>query len=296
MPPFTLGLDVGATKIAAGLVTGHRVPKVVSVATPKNNRREVIAAIAKVAEIFLHPKVTAVGVGIAGAVNSARGLVYASPNFPRDFRQVHLAVALSRRLHRRVTVENDAKCFVLAEATYGAGRGRPTVVGFTLGSGIGFGAVVDGKLLRGRDGLAGEFGHTTVVEHGLRCSCGKSGHLESYASGGGMVRFYRQLTGELIDTFELERRAHAGETAARRTIDFASDVLALWLSNAIATFNPDVVVLGGGLIRLPMLWRSAVPRARRLVPYRQFGDTPIRRAKLGNNAGIIGAALVANQV
>ncbi|MDD5110456.1 MAG: ROK family protein [Patescibacteria group bacterium] len=292
--PYRIGVDVGATKIAAGIVAGGRLVKSAKVATPKTNRRDVIATIAKLIRVFDHPKVTAVGVGIAGAVDAGRGIVYASPNLPKDFRDVKLAAALHRELNRPVAIENDAKCFTFAEATAGVGRQGKTVVGFTIGSGLGFGAVVEGKILHGRNGIAGEFGHTTVVEHGLRCSCGQAGHLESYASGGGMCRFYHQLTGRTVDTFELERLYQEGEIAARRTLTFCTEILALGIANAIAAFNPDIVILGGGMIRVPVFWRPAIAQVKKLVPYpAQLKDTPVVKTKLGDSAGIIGAALAA---
>lgn len=296
MPRYLLGVDVGATKIAAGLVVAGKVVKMATAATPKTSREDVVGAIIKLIGVFDHPKVARIGVGIAGAVDARRGLIHVSPNLPKDFRRVPLGKRLRQHFQKPVTIENDAQCFTLAEATCGAGRGKSTVVGLTLGSGVGGGVVIGGIILRGRDGLAGHFGHTTVVEHGLRCSCGQQGHLESYTSGGGMVRFYRQLTGKTIDTFKLEERAKQGEVAARQTFRYSAEVLALGIANAIATFNPDVVVLGGGLVRVPELWRPALPLVRQLVPYpEQLRSTPVVRAKLGDRAGLIGAALAASR-
>lgn len=295
MPNYYIGVDVGATKIAAGLVVDGKIAHHVTIATPTTNGRAVISAIAKTLGVFAHPRVRGVGVGIAGAVDAARGIVYSSPNLPRDFHNVALPKLLRRIAHVPVAVENDAKCFVLAEATAGAGKGKRTVVGFTLGSGVGGGVVIDGNLLSGRDGLAGHLGHTTVVEHGLSCSCGQRGHIESYASGGGLARFYRQLTGETIDPYELERRVLNREPAARKTFAYAAEILATAIANAITTFNPEVVVLGGGLTRVPTFWRPAVRLTKKLVPYRELLPVPIVRAKLGQRAGVIGAALVASR-
>lgn len=294
MPRYILGVDVGATKTAAGLVVAGKAVKMATAATPKTNREDVVSAIIKLISVFDHPQVASIGVGIAGAVDARRGLVHGSPNLPHDFRRVPLGQRLRQRFQKPVAIENDAQCFTLAEATFGAGRGKSTVVGLTLGSGVGGGVVIGGKILHGRDGLAGHFGHTTVVEHGLRCSCGQRGHLESYASGGGLTRFYRQLTGKTVDTFELEQRAMQGEVAARQTFRYSTEVLALGIANAIVIFNPDVVVLGGGLLRVPLLWRPAIAWCKRLLPYpEQLRSTRVVKAKLGQPAGIIGAALAA---
>ncbi len=296
MLKYFLGVDVGATKMAAGVVVNGRAAKVVTVATPKTTRADVIAALVKLLAVFDHPKIAGVGVGIAGAVDRRRGMVHSSPNLPADFRRVALGRLLGQRFNRPVTVENDAQCFTLAEAKFGAAKGQATVVGLTLGSGVGGGVVVDGKILHGRDGLAGHFGHTTVVEHGLRCSCGHRGHLESYASGGGLTRFYRQLTGKTIDMFELETRARQGDARARQTFSYGAEVLALGIANIIVVFNPDVVVIGGGLVRVPQLWRPATSWSKRLLPYpEQLRSTRVVKAKLGDRAGLIGAALVASR-
>lgn len=292
---YYIGVDVGATKIAAGIMVDHRVPKMVTVATPTTNRAAVISAIAKIIEVFNSRHIAGIGVGMAGAVDAGLGLVYASPNLPADFRHVPLARLLKKSIRRPVAVENDAKCFTLAEATVGVGQKMRTVVGLTLGSGVGGGVVMAGKIVRGRNGLNAELGHTTVVEHGLRCSCGRTGHLESYACGGGMIRYYRQLTGNTVDMFELERRAQHHEKAAARTFTDCSEILALGLANVIATFNPDIVVLGGGMTRVPKFWRPAVRAVKQFVPYpEQLANTPIVKTKLGDRAGIIGAALVAS--
>lgn len=293
MASIHIGIDVGGTKIAAGLVRGDRASRVTTIPTPKTNRREVTAAIVQLVRTLAGPRTARVGIGIAGAVNAAEGMVYSSPNLPPDFKNVPLARLVTRAVRRPTRIENDAKCFALAEATLGAGRGKRVVAGFTLGSGIGFGVVIDGKLLHGRGGIAGELGHTTVVEDGLPCSCGQRGHLESYASGRSMTRLYRRMTGRTVNSFELERRAKTREAAARRVLAYGAEILAIGLANAMTTFNPDIIVLGGGLSRVPIYWRPAVRRAARLVPYRQFLPTPIVRAKLGTQAGLIGAALVA---
>ena len=296
MQRYAIGVDVGATKIAAGIITDHRAPEIITIRTPKSTAAAVVTAIANSIKACGHKRASGIGIGIAGAVNAQDGIVYASPNMPKNFRNIRLATLLKKSLKCPVRIENDAKCFTLAEATYGAGRGKRTVIGFTLGSGVGGGVVVDGEILSGRNGLGGEFGHTTVVADGLRCSCGLRGHVESYACGGGMIRYYRQLTGKTVDTFDLERRAQRRETAALRTINYGAKILALAVSNAIAAFNPDMVVLGGGMTRVPLFWRPAVRQVKILVPYpKQLSHTLVVKSLLGNSAGVIGAVLAAQQ-
>src|SRR3989344_352374 len=182
MQRYAIGVDVGATKIAAGIITDHRAPEIITIRTPKSTAAAVVTAIANSIKACGHKRASGIGIGIAGAVNAQDGIVYASPNMPKNFRNIRLATLLKKSLKCPGRIENDAKCFTLAEATYGAGRGKRTVIGFTLGPG-------------------GEFGHATVVADGLRCSCGLLGHVESYACGGGMIRYYRQLTGKTVDTF-----------------------------------------------------------------------------------------------
>ncbi len=290
---YIIGVDVGATKIAAGLVYNNQVPKVIKIPTEAHlGKSKIIANIIKVIKIFDNPKIHAIGVGIAGQINSRDGLVISSPNLPKNFKNVALTKIIKKEFAKDVSIDNDGHCFALAEAVYGAGKKYEFVVGLTFGTGIGGGIVMHKRVLSGSQGIAGEFAHTTIAENGHPCGCSKRGHLESYASGTGMVSLYQELTGKTKDTFYIENKAIEGEAAAKRVISIMSDALGIGLCNIIISLNPDIIIVGGGLVRVKALWRSAFAVARKENPFLVSKKTKIVRAKLKEKANILGAALI----
>jgi len=198
---------------------------------------------------------------------------------------------LQRRIGLPVAVENDANCFALAEALRGAGRGHDVVFGVILGTGVGGGIVVGGRLLGGAQHIAGEWGHHSIDPRGPACYCGGRGCVETYLSGPALLRAYRERGGSAEDAAAVAARWRAGEDLAVAVRDEYLQVFGRALGNLLSILDPDVVVLGGGLSNLDELYgagRAAVERA-------VFNDellTPIVRHQLGDSAGVIGAALL----
>lgn len=293
---YIIGVDIGATKIAAGLVCGNAIPKTIKIPTEAHRGTEqIISNILRAVSVFDNPKIHALGLAVAGEIDSRAGIVVSSPNMPKNFKNIPLAKILEKKFKKEVSLENDGNCFALAESVYGAGKNKNFVVGLTLGTGIGSGFAIRQKIYSGAQGRATEFGHMTIAENGYICSCGKRGHLEAYASGTGMMRIYEELKGEKKDTFYIEEMAKKNEPAARRTLKIMSDALGVGIANLINGLNPDIVVVGGGMIRVRALWKPSVAKARREVVYESLASTKIAQSRLKDLANIYGAALVAER-
>lgn len=311
MSHATVGVDLGGTK-CLGLAVGpdgavlaeHRLP------TPRRGGAAVLDTIAAVAAHLRDavPGVSAVGVGAPGLVDAA-GVLRFAPNLPGV---EHLPVrgALQERLGLPVTVENDATCAAWAERELGAGRRGDCVVLVTLGTGIGGGLVLGGRLHRGANGFAAEIGHMVVDPHGPVCPCGQRGCWERFASGSGLGRLAREAAhaGRAARMVELAggdpedvRGEHVvaalseGDDDARRVMERFAWWLALGLANLANILDPELFVLGGGLVAAGDLLLEPARRAfADLVEggaYRPAID--IVPAALGERAGAIGAALVA---
>ncbi len=295
---FTVGVDVGGTKISSGLVDRRgKIAARFKLATEGSKGKEtVLANIEKsVAEVW-RPGVAAIGIGLAGLVDHKKGIYLEGPNFPSSFRNVAVASLIRRRFRVPVTIDNDVHCFTLAEAKFGAAKRDERVVGLTLGTGVGGGVVIDGALYRGRDNAAGEFGHMTVAKDAAElCSCGRTGHLEAYASGTAMARIYAKLSGRDAEPLDVERAARAGDPFAAKTFGIMTDGLAAGLANVIHALNPDVIVIGGSIGAIDLLWKPLPDKLRALLVYPQSASTRVVPSALGGDASVLGAAFLAKK-
>ena len=291
-----LGVDVGGTKIHAGLVSQTKVIKQIRVATGVNQGRPaVINNIKKTISELNSSQVKGIGVSIAGSISADRGSVLFSPNLPKNFKNVPLGKILKKTFKKEIRIENDANCFTLGEAIFGAGKKYDNVVGLTLGTGVGSGWVMNSKIYSGAQHLATELGHTTIVDHGIECNCGQKGHLEIYASGSGMIKLYKLVAGKKADAYEIEKKAKRKDRQATQVFHIMQEALAVGLANIINGLNPGIVVLGGGLIRVPLFWRPAIALARKKLIYQPSKRIPIVKGKLGENAAVLGATLLFKQ-
>jgi glucokinase len=299
--PVAIGIDIGGTQLRAAVVAADgSLHQRTAQPTPADDATLLVATIREViAELSTD---LPVGIGIAGLV-SPSGVVRYGPNI--GVRDLPLTAELADATSAPVVVINDASAAAFGEQRAGAAVGRRDVVMFTLGTGVGGGIVVDGRLLVGSRGFAGELGHVIVHEGGRRCPCGSRGCVEAYASGTAITLLARErmvdptqatvlrdqpmLTGPLVTQ------------AARRGDAFAADVLrevGHWLGVAIASManalDPEIVLLGGGAAAATADW--VLPEARsvgqaRLVGGRWRSLPPVELAALGDDAGMIGAGL-----
>lgn len=298
MNKYIIGLDVGGTKIAAGAVDSHgKIVKTVTIPTEAGRGKKIILKniLAAASKVWL-PGVSAIGVAMAGQCDFRQGIFLSGPNFPKNFRSINIRKFLSKEFRVSVSLDNDARAFALAESVFGAGRGYKNILGLTLGTGIGGGIIVDGKILRGKNNTAGEVGHMTLDSGSpFCCSCGRYGHFEALASGTALVNFYRKNANKNLNTFEIEKLALAGDKKAKLAMLWLGKNLAAGLASLAQIFDPEIIILGGGMSKVPSAVRTALREFKKAVIYKSLKKTKIVKAKLGREAGIIGAALLAKQ-
>ena len=296
-----IGVDLGGTKIeAAVLAEDGRIVLRQRVHTPQGNYDETIEVLAKLVEgceVAAGPN-PSVGVGIPGAISAATGLVKNANSTWLNGRP--LVEDLSRRLGRTVRLANDANCFALSEAVDGAGAGAGTVFGVILGTGVGGGIVIGGRVVAGANAIAGEWGHNPLpgmrggsegeVEWpGPACYCGRNGCIETYLSAPGLARDFQLHSGRQLSPGEVAESASRGDAQAEACLARYEDRLARGLAAVINLLDPDVIVLGGGLSNVSRLYAN-VPR---LWSRYVFSDAIVTRLVPpvhGDSSGVRGAA------
>ena len=290
---WRIGVDLGGTKIeVAALDETGRVRLRRRAATPGDydGTLAAIAALVEAAEAELGSRAS-LGIGIPGSENPQTRLIRGANSTFLNGRP--LGADLSVRLARPVRLSNDANCLAMSEAADGAGAGLGTVFAVILGTGVGGGVVVDGRLVEGRNRVAGEWGHTplpwmSAEEHpGPHCWCGQRGCIETFLCGPALAA---EADGPgARDASALPARAAAGDARARAALDRHADRLARALAGVVNLLDPDAIVLGGGLSNMAHLYED-LPR---LIPRHVFSDafsTPVLRAMHGDSSGVLGAA------
>lgn len=230
-----------------------------------------------------------IGVCTPGSISPRAGVLRNSNTQCLNGKPLHLD--LEKRLGRPVVVVNDANCFALAEALHGAGRGYTTVFGVIMGTGCGGGIVIEGRVHEGRQGIGGEWGHTVIDPGGPRCYCGARGCVETFISGGGLERLWKEENGEHRSMADIVADFRSGHPDAVAFMERFFRNFGRAMANLVNVLDPDVIVLGGGLSNIEELYSEGVDRVRDQVFSDTF-DTPIVRNQLGDSAGVIGAALV----
>lgn len=301
-----IGIDLGGSKIEGIALDGSTEIARIRVDTPRGDYAATLDAIATVVANLEQripdpgsPIPSSIGIGIPGTMSSTTGLVKNANSTWLIGRP--LPADLEARLQRPVRIANDANCFAISEATDGAAAGASVVFGVILGTGVGGGVVIDGRVIDGANGIAGEWGHnplpwpTTDELPGADCYCGKRGCIETFLSGPGMSADHERHGGDRLAAPQIEARASAGEALAERTLARYEERLARALATSINMLDPDVIVLGGGMsnmerlyTKVPELWPRYVfaASARATEPVR----TALRRAQHGAASGVRGAA------
>jgi len=312
---YIIGVDVGGTKVAAGLVSScgeisgqARTPMVASDAAA--GLAAVISAIDSVRSAAslksqFRDLISGIGICAPGPLDPRAGVVVNPPNLP-GWRNFPLAAEVSKTYHLPVRLDNDGNAAALAEALWGAGRGYRNVFCTTIGTGIGTGIVFDGRIYHGRTGAAAEGGHTTIDYRGPRCGCGKLGCIEALASGpaiarraaekiaaGGSSSILEQAVGRADHiTSEMVGRAYAaGDALAKAVLQETAMFLTVWLGNIVDLLEPDVIIIGGGA---GSMMRPFFGEIRNRLPIwcvnSHCQDIPLVAAHYGADAGIAGGA------
>lgn len=290
-----IAIDVGGTNIKYGIVAGGVVQTFSSEPTyPEAGKDQLLEKLKGI--IKKYSKVSArVGLGIAGLVDHERGVVYNPPNFP-GWDEVDVKRILESSTNVRCFVVNDANAYALGEWQFGSGRGFEDVIAITLGTGVGGGIITGGRLILGAMNFAGEIGHMVIDPSGPVCNCGQRGCLEAFLGNGYFsqrARAYFQRQGQKLDDYSphiLAELARNGNKSAAFLWQEYGTFLGIGLVNLIHLFDPDVIVLGGGISgAFDLFIDSCLQILRSRVMGFERRKLKIEKASLGSNASLLGA-------
>lgn len=310
MKKYVVGVDLGGTKISTALSDFNG--NVISQTTVPTNASEgeapvlnrIIESIDKVMKdgSTNTSEVSAIGIGLPGALNVEEGIILFTPNLP--FKDFNIVEPLKSRFEIPVFIDNDANVATIGEFMFGAGKGSKNVIFFTVSTGIGGGAVLNGKIYRGHTANAMEIGHMTVAPGGPRCNCGNVGCVEAIASGTSIAKRGKEALASKVETslrkyeeitsYEVFKEAEAGDEVSKEIIDNALNYLGIAVANAVSIFDPEYVIIGGGVSKAGNIVFDTV---RKVVDKRCFKNmaesVKIVPAGLGTDAGVIGAVALA---
>lgn len=323
MPPIVLALDLGGTRIRAAVVEGAALRHRVAVPTPVALGAKVVVGacldalheVGRLASAAGEPPILAVGISSPGPVDPASGVVVDPPNLGPTFHDIPLAGIVERELGLPAVLDRDTQVAALGEGAYGAAQGVADFVYVTVSTGVGGAVVSGGRLLRGPDGTAGELGHVLVDRDGPLCGCGARGHLEAFASGRAIATRAREALasgaagtdgplaalarehGESFGAREVARAEEQGDPAAAAIMADARDAFAQACVSFADVFDPDLIVVGGGLAvgqgdRLLDPARDAVRRLAFRLPAARVRIVP---AALGPDVSLVGAGVLARE-
>ena len=310
-----IGIDVGGTNVKIALVD-NKGKIIYSNSIPTraemgyeytiNNMKEAITELIK--ETKSDPKnIESIGFGFPGQIDYQKGIVRLAPNIP-GWVDVPIAEIMEKAFGIPTRVDNDVRCAALGELNYGAGQGCDNLICITVGTGIGSGLVINGKLVRGASNAAGEIGHIKLdMNGGPLCGCGDRGCLEAFASGpsivalaeeyikGGKSTKYRELANPDITPYIVSEAAKQGDPVAKRIFTIVGEYIGIGLASVVNLLNPEKIIIGGGVaaagdLLLTPIKESLVKRAMPIAG----SAVEIVPAQLGNSAGVIGASLLIN--
>ena len=286
---YKLGVDLGGTKIEAilldetlNVVERKRIP------TPKNDYQKILNSISSlVLEISENVSDFSLGICTPGAISKQTGLIKNSNT--QCLIGKSLKEDLENKLGKKISMENDANCFTMAEATLGAAIDFDLVFGVIIGTGVGGGIVINKKLYTGRTNIGGEWGHHTLHRNGNPCYCGKTGCVETYISGPSLENQWTKLTGTSSNLPEI--LTDIDNEIGKKWKDEFLENFGFGLANVIDILDPDAIVLGGGLSNIDFLYTEGKESVYSKV-FSDLVDTPIMKNKLGDSAGVFGACML----
>jgi glucokinase len=305
----TIGVDLGGTKMLVGVLDGTEVLWESREASTGQTQEELVELLVReIGEAReARPEATAAGLGIPATIDHDRGVAVAAVNLP--IADLAIRDLITERVGLPVFVDNDANVAALAESLYGAAKGKTNVVMLTIGTGIGGGLIIDGEVYRGSTGAGAELGHVVIQADGPPCqgNCPNHGCIESLASGTALGREGKAAAestpdsalgkllaaGEMVDGTAVTKAALAGDATAIAVFDLIGTRLGVACSSFANIFQPDAIVVGGGVIAAGDLLLEPARRELRSRALNPMNKTPILAATLGNDAGMIGAAALA---
>ena len=289
-----LGIDLGGTK-TEGIILDARNKEIFRLRIPTEQEKGYSHILNSIKSLYEH-MVAAIrgsshtfGIGTPGAISPLTGLLKNSNT--QCLNNQPLKHDLEHLLNRKIAIQNDANCFALAEAISGAAAGKDLVFGVIMGTGCGGGIVHKGEVLTGPQAIAGECGHSSIDPQGPECWCGSRGCVETLISGGGLQRLYEMHFGEKLTFGVITEKFRKGQEPEVSFMQTFFENFGRAMANLINILDPDIVVLGGGLSNIDELYTEGVKQVERFI----FSDslvTPIVKNKLGDSAGVIGAALI----
>ena len=314
---YTLGVDIGGTKIetalvdASGVILASHYRLIDPAKEPVRTLQDILDSV-QICYRESGKTASAMGVGVAGQIDKTNGVVRRSPNLP-EWKDVALGAGLKADLGIPVSVNNDARMITWGEWQHGAGQGVDDLVCLFVGTGVGGGVVSGGRLLEGYNNTAGELGHMTVIAGGRQCHCPNEGCLEAYCGGWaiaeraqdaaranpGAGKTLIELAGKLenITAVSVSQAYAKGDPLAQRLVKDTARYLAAGMVSIVNAFNPQLIILGGSVIQgIPDLVVLAEKRVRSLALPTPVNDLRITTAALGNKAGVIGAAALARNL
>ena len=286
---YKIGIDLGGTKIE-GILLDESLNAVqrIRVPTPQNDYQKIIDEISSL--VFGFSKNIddfSIGICTPGAISKKTGLIKNSNTqclIGKDLR-----ADLENKLGKKISLENDANCFTISEATMGSAKNYSVVFGVIIGTGVGGGIVIDQKIHYGRTNIAGEWGHHTLHQNGNKCYCGKQGCVETYISGPALERRWEEISGKKETLPDIVKNFNSSQFNQWKQ-EFL-DNFGTGLANVIDILDPDVIVLGGGLSNIDFLYSEGIKNVYQKV-FSDLVDTPILKNSLGDSSGVFGAALL----
>jgi len=277
-----IGIDLGGTNIETALISsnGNIIKKYETSTEAKKGTKAVINNIISSIKHIKKGKIIGIGIGSPGPLNYKTGVITNPVNLP--FRNTPLKNIIEKKLKLKTFLDNDANCFTLAESTFGQGKKYESVVGITLGTGLGGGIVINKKIYHGRTNAA-ELGHTTIKYDGPKSRCGNNGCIETHVASRGITRIYDKKS----DPYSIQKLAFKGNKKAIKTYEKMGYYLGIGLTNIIYAFDPDIIVIGG---KISNAWKFFNKSMNKAIKERYFAKPcKIVKSRL-KEAGILGAA------
>ena len=310
MKSYVIGVDLGGTKISTALSTfdGEVISQTVIPTNAKEGESAVLnRIISTIEEVIKNSEVTidkveAIGIGSPGPLDSKKGIIITTPNLP--FRNYNVVKPIKDKFNVPVYLDNDANVAAIGEYMFGAGKGKENIVFITVSTGVGGGAILNGKPYRGHTSNALEIGHTTVNPNGLRCNCGNIGCLEAMASGTAIGKRGQEVVSSNVETslrnyenitsYEVFTEAKKGDEAAKEIVDEALEYLGIGVANSVAIFDPEMVIIGGGVSKVGDILFDKVKEVVNKRCFQSMSKScEIVPAGLGSDAGVIGSVALA---